>query len=135
MQIQMTGRHMDLTDALKEYAQEKIQKLTQHYDHILKAGMTFWVENNQHFVETKLSVPGNEIVASAHDSTMYAAIDALQNKLNVQVKKYKTKTQNHHVDRNVRNALVAGAPEDLLEDVQDDELIDVDTQIVFSQES
>ena len=105
MHIQITGRHLEITAALKSYVEEKIGKLSQHFDHILDVQVVLHVEKENHLAEAKLSVPGDDIVAKAEGENMYAAIDLLQDKLDRQVKKRKQKLKSHRVKLDKFNSL------------------------------
>lgn len=100
MQIQITGRHLEVTSALKSFIDDKLAKLEHHFDQILDVKVVLIVENNNHVAEAKLSVPGDDIVAKAEGENMYAAIDTLQDKLDRQVRKRKQKMKDHRVKYN-----------------------------------
>ncbi len=97
MQIQITGRHLEVTPALKSFVEEKMAKLKHHFDHILDVQVVLHVEKDKHFCEAKLSVPGDDIVAKSEGENMYAAIDMLQDKLDRQIMKKKEKLKSHRV--------------------------------------
>ncbi|MCF6768022.1 ribosome-associated translation inhibitor RaiA [Thiotrichales bacterium 19S11-10] len=99
MQIQITGRHLSVTDAMKSYVEEKIGKLSNHFDHIIGAHVIMSVERERHLAEAKIEVPGNDIIAHADGASMYEAIDLLEAKLDRQVRKRKSLMKNHHVNR------------------------------------
>jgi putative sigma-54 modulation protein len=91
MQINISGHHIDLTPALKEYAEEKIKRLEHHFDHITHSDITLTVEKLVQKAECKIHVNGNDLHASAEDGNMYAAIDSLSDKLDRQLLKHKEK--------------------------------------------
>ena len=98
MQIQITGRHLEVTEALKSYVESKLGKLSQHFDHIIDMHVILDVEKAEKDVqvaEARVSVPGNDIVAKAEGESMYAAIDSLKDKLDRQVIKRKQKMKSH----------------------------------------
>ena len=97
MQIQITGRHLTVTEAMKGYVEEKMGKLVKHFDHIISAHVIMSVERECHRAEAKIEVPGKDIVAHADGESMYAAIDLLEAKLDRQVRKRKNLMKNHHV--------------------------------------
>lgn len=94
MQLNISGHHVDITDALRTYAEEKIQKLQRHYDHITNAHVVLTVEKLRRRAEATLHVSGAELFADADNEDMYAAIDALIDKLDRQLIKHKEKTLN-----------------------------------------
>jgi putative sigma-54 modulation protein len=94
MQLNISGHHVDITDSLRAYAEEKVQKLQRHYDHITNAHVVLTVEKLRQRAEATLHVSGAELFADADNEDMYAAIDALIDKLNRQLIKHKEKSLN-----------------------------------------
>ncbi|MEX0606095.1 MAG: ribosome hibernation promoting factor [Marinobacter sp.] len=92
MQLNISGHHVELTPALKEYVSGKFEKLERHFDHISNCQVTLEVEKVRQMAEATLHVIGGEIHAKAENEDMYAAIDALVDKLDRQVLKHKEKT-------------------------------------------
>ncbi len=99
MQLQITGRHLEITQSIKAYVEEKMTKLTRHFDHIMDGRIVLSIEHGKHIAEGSISVPGNDVIAKADGENMYAAIDSLQDKLDRQVTKLKEKTKSHKVDK------------------------------------
>lgn len=95
MQINLTGNHIDLTDSMKTYVNEKFQKLERHFDKVSDTHVVLTVENNQHKAEATVNMSGNRVFADSVESDMYVAIDGLVDKLDRQVKKHKEKLKNH----------------------------------------
>ncbi len=91
MQLNLTGHHVELTDALRAYVHDKFQRLARHFEHINNVHVILSVEKLVQKAEAKLHVNGGEIFADSSDSDMYAAIDLLVDKLDRQVKKHKDK--------------------------------------------
>ena len=91
MQINISGHHIDLTTALKDYAEEKIKRLEHHFDQITRSDITLTVEKTRHKAECNMHVSGSDLHASAEDDDMYAAIDSLSDKLDRQLLKHKEK--------------------------------------------
>ncbi|MBX3705106.1 MAG: ribosome-associated translation inhibitor RaiA [Pseudomonadales bacterium] len=99
MQLNISGHHIDITDALRNYAQEKIQKLERHYDHITNAHLVLSVEKMRQRAEATIHVSGAELFADADSEDLYAAIDMLIDKLDRQLIKHKEKTVDRHHGR------------------------------------
>jgi putative sigma-54 modulation protein len=96
MNINFTGRHVEVTDALRQYALEKIARIHRHYDKITSIQVTLGVEKLLQKAEAELHVPnGKTIFAESESSDMYASIDALAEKLERQVLKHKEKEKDH----------------------------------------
>ncbi|NVJ49300.1 MAG: ribosome hibernation promoting factor [Gammaproteobacteria bacterium] len=95
MQINLTGHHVDITDSLRNFVHEKFEKLERHFDHINNVHVILSVEKLRQIAEAKLNVNGGEIFANSENEDMYAAIDALIDKLDRQVIKHKEKMIRH----------------------------------------
>ena len=96
MQLDVTGHHVELTDSLREYVTSKLEKIERHFDQVTDVHCILTVEKLRKKAEATISVNGAKIYADATDEDMYAAIDALADKLNRQVKKHKEKHADHH---------------------------------------
>ncbi len=91
MQINISGHHIEITPALRDYAEEKIKRLEHHFDHITHSDITLTVEKLRQRAECNVHVSGSDLHASAEDENMYAAIDSLSDKLDRQLLKHKEK--------------------------------------------
>lgn len=91
MQINLSGHHIELTDPLRDYVTAKFAKLERHFEQINNVQVILNVEKLNQIAEAKLNVNGGEIFANAQDADLYAAIDALIDKLDRQLIKYKEK--------------------------------------------
>ena len=96
MQLNLTGHHVDITPALKTYVDTKLIRLERRFDHVTNVHCVLTVEKLDHKAEATVHVSGNRIYADAIEEDMYAAIDALIDKLDRQIKKHKEKLTNHH---------------------------------------
>ncbi|MCL4410335.1 ribosome hibernation promoting factor [Aliidiomarina haloalkalitolerans] len=95
MQINLTGHHVDITDALREYVDTKFAKLERHFDHINNVYVILNVEKLMQKAEATVHLNGGEVFATSEHQDMYAAIDALIDKLDRQVIKHKEKLKKH----------------------------------------
>lgn len=96
MQIQFTGRHIEVTAALRSYTEEKMQRLLQRDSQINQLDVTFHLENVTHIAEATVHTPnGGKIHASAESNDMYAAIDLVADKLLAQITRHKDKQSDH----------------------------------------
>ena len=95
MQINLTGHHVDITDSLREYVNTKFVKLERHFDQINHVHVVLTVEKSNQIAESTVKLTGSEVHAKAENADMYASIDALIDKLDRQVLKFKGK-QAHH---------------------------------------
>jgi putative sigma-54 modulation protein len=91
MQINLTGQHLEITPAIKEYFNDKIQRINRHVSGITQVHAVLSVDKHQQIAEAKINVPGGQLFAKAIADDMYAAIDALMDKLDKQAVKHKEK--------------------------------------------
>ena len=96
MQLSITGHHLDITEALRSYVTEKLQKLERHYDHITNAHVVLSVEKLQQRAEATIHISGAEIFAESDCDDLYAAIDRLTDRLDRQILKHKEKLVDRH---------------------------------------
>ncbi len=95
MQTQFTGHNVEVTDALREFTEKKLQRLIKHADNITNIHIIFDIDNLTQIAEAKILVPGNTIHAKATSENMYNSIDALVDKCIRQLDKYKEKQREH----------------------------------------
>jgi putative sigma-54 modulation protein len=95
MQINISGHHIELTESLTDFVNSKFERLERHFDHVTKVHVVLEVEKNRQKAEATLHVSGADIHAESTNDDMYAAIDALTDKLDRQILKYKEKKTNH----------------------------------------
>ena len=96
MQITINGHHVEVTQAIRDYVTGKMERLERHFDQVTNINVILSVEKLRHKAEATVPVNGNKIFATAEDQDMYAAIDALVDKLDRQIIKRKEKVTNHH---------------------------------------
>ncbi len=96
MQTNIAGHHVDVTPALKTYIENKLKRIERHFDHVVDAHVVLAVEKQRSKAEATIHVTGQNIHAEANHEDMYAAIDAMVDKLDRQVKRYKEKITDHH---------------------------------------
>ncbi|MDD3448608.1 MAG: ribosome hibernation promoting factor [Gammaproteobacteria bacterium] len=96
MQTNITGHHVDITPALRDYVNSKLEKVERHFDNITNVHVILSVEKLRQKAEATIHLSGAELYADAEHDDMYAAIDALVDKLDRQVKKHKEKSQAHN---------------------------------------
>lgn len=96
MQTSVTGHHIEVTAALKNYVTNKFDRLNRHFDHVIGSHVILTVEKLEHKAEATIQVNGAKLYADAIEENMYAAIDRLTDRLDRQIKKHKEKLQDHH---------------------------------------
>ena len=95
MQLNLTGRHIDITPAIRSYVTRKFERLQRHFDHVTNVHVILTIEKERRKAEATLHVNRANLYADAQHSDMYAAIDDLAHKLDRQVKKHKEKLSRH----------------------------------------
>lgn len=95
MQINFTGHHIEVTPALREFAEGKFEKILRHFDKIGSINVVFEVDKLRHIAEATIHVAKNEFHAHADSEDLYSAIDLLIDKLDRQLKKHKEKITDH----------------------------------------
>ncbi|HEY3308474.1 MAG TPA: ribosome-associated translation inhibitor RaiA [Desulfuromonadaceae bacterium] len=96
MQVMTTFRHMEQSDALKTYAEEKLERVAKYIDEPVSAQVYFTVEKKiRHIVEIVINAKGVNTKASESTNDMYAAVDAVIDKIERQLKRYKEKIKAH----------------------------------------
>lgn len=136
MDLVIKGKNMDVTDSLREYAEQKISRVTKYFDGIIDAQVAFnviknkRVSNNQ-IVEVTLHVKGGVIRGEEAKDNMYAAIDLVTDKLERQISRFK-KTHGGKIERTKTSAGVLElemepatvvSPEDFEEDSDKSQIV------------
>ena len=93
MQINISGHHVEVTPALRDYVNTKLERLNRHFDQITNTHVVLTVEKSRQRADATLHVSGADLAASAESEDMYAAIDFLADKLDRQLIKHKEKVR------------------------------------------
>ena len=96
MQVNVSGHHVEVTDALRDYVGAKLERVVRHFDNVTDVHCILTVEKLQQKAEATMHISRSTIHAEAVDGDMYAAIDLMTDRLDRQVKKHKEKMQDHH---------------------------------------
>jgi putative sigma-54 modulation protein len=91
MNLNLTGHHLLITPAIREYLSTKLVRVTRHFDHVIDVNVVLSVDKLRQQVTANLHIRGKEIHAECVEADMYAAIDALADKLDRQVLRHKEK--------------------------------------------
>ena len=97
MQVSLSGHHVEITESMRNYVNEKIERLDRHFDKALDIHIVLTVEKLRHKAEATLHVSGSNLHADDVQEDMYAAIDGLIDKLDRQGKKHKEKQKSHRL--------------------------------------
>ena len=100
MNLTISGHHLELTPAIREYVQTKLERIKRHFDHVIDVAVILAVEKlpekeKRQKAEINLRLRGKDIHVESIAEDLYAAIDLLIDKLDRQVIKHKTKVQDH----------------------------------------
>ena len=104
MNLNISGHHVEITDSLRDFVTSKFQRLERHFDHLIDTDVILHVEKIRHRAEATLHVSGGKLFAEAEEDDMYKAIDALIDKLDKQVRKFKEKRTDHHPEQAQKSA-------------------------------
>ncbi len=104
MQLSVTGHHLEVTPALRSYVEKKLTRIMRHFEQVIDSHFVLTVDKLQHKAEATLHVSGETIHALASDGDMYAAIDALADRLERRVRKHKEKLTDHHAEQAQKTA-------------------------------
>lgn len=101
MNLTISGHHLDVTPAIREYVQNKLERVKRHFDQVIDVAVILSVDNlrekeKRHKAEINLNLSGKVLYAESTSENLYAAIDGLMDKLDRQVMKHKTKLQDHN---------------------------------------
>jgi ribosome hibernation promoting factor len=96
MQLTVSGHHVEVSKALRDYVDSKLAKLSRHFDQMTDIHCVLTVEKLLHKAEATIHLAGGTIHADASDPDMYAAVDGLVDKLSRQITKHKEKLTDHH---------------------------------------
>ncbi len=95
MKVQMTGHHMDITPALRDYVTSKLERIKRHFDQMMDVNVVMTVSKLIQKVEANVHVRGRDIFVESSDADMYAAIDSLVDKLDRKILRHKEKITDH----------------------------------------
>ena len=101
MNLNITGHHVELTPAIREYTTNKLERVIRHFDHVTSVHVILSVDKLVQKAEVTLHVKGKDIYADATDANLYASIDLVADKLDRQVVKHKERVSDHTHDKRV----------------------------------
>ncbi len=91
MNLNLTGRHLEITPAIRAHVLDKLDKITHHFDHVIDVNVVLSVDKLQQKAEATVHLSGKTIVVECDDANLYVAIDNLSEKLDRQILKHKEK--------------------------------------------
>ncbi len=99
MNLHLSGHHVELTPAMRDYVTSKLTRITRHFDQVIDVKVILSVEKLKQKVEASVHLRGKDIFVECHDADMYVAIDALADKLDRQILKHKERNFEHRGGR------------------------------------
>ena len=99
MNLHLSGHHVDVTPAMRDYVTNKFTRITRHFDHVIDVNVILSVEKLKQKIEANVHLSGKDIFVECDDADMYAAIDALVDKLDRQILKHKERNFEHRGGR------------------------------------
>lgn len=101
MNLTISGHHLEVSPALREYVMTKLDRVTRHFDQVVDVSVVLSVEKlkekeRRQKAEVNLHVKGRDIFVESSHEDLYAAIDELMDKLDRQVIRHKDRVQDHH---------------------------------------
>ena len=96
MNLHLTGHHVEITPAIRDYVTQKLTRINRHFDHVIDVNVIVTVEKLDQKIEANVHLAGKEIHVQANDADMYAAIDGLIDKLDRVVLKHKERFAPRH---------------------------------------
>jgi putative sigma-54 modulation protein len=104
MNLHLTGHRLQITPAIRDYIEAKLQRITHHFDHVIDVNMILAVEKLQQKVEATVHVRGKDFFCESVDHDMYAAIDSLADKLDRAIRKHKERRiSNRHDEAPIKH--------------------------------
>ena len=98
MNLHITGHHLEVTPAIREYATSKFDKIKRHFDNVIDVKIILSVEKLKQKAEATIHISGKDVFVECDDENLYAAIDTLIDKLDRQVIKHKEKLSSRRHD-------------------------------------
>jgi putative sigma-54 modulation protein len=119
MDITVTFRHMEPTESLRTYAEEKVSKIKKYLDFPVEAHVVLTVQKFRHVADVTLSVNGSRVKGVEETEDMYSAIDQVMDKIEKQVKKHRSKIRQRRTisikDEETEEATALAAEEPTIE--------------------
>jgi len=104
MNLKISGHHLDVTPAIHSYIEEKMARISRHFDQVMDVDIILSVNKLDQKAEAKVHLSGKDLYCESIDADMYAAIDGLADKLDRVVLKHKERLVNHHNQESIRRA-------------------------------
>ena len=104
MNINLTGRHLEITPAIRDHVATKLGKIKRHFDNLIDVNVILSVDKLKQKAEATVHLSGKTVFAETDDSNLYVAIDNLVDSLDRQILKHKDKGSARRHDDTGKNA-------------------------------
>jgi putative sigma-54 modulation protein len=104
MNLKISGHHLDVTPAIHSYIEEKMARISRHFDQVMDVDIILSVNKLDQKAEAKVHLSGKDLYCESIDADMYAAIDGLADKLDRVVLKHKERLVDRHNQESIRRA-------------------------------
>jgi putative sigma-54 modulation protein len=105
MNVTLTGQHVEITPAIRQHVEEKMQRVKRHFDHPIDINVVLSVEKMQQKAEANVHLNGKDIFVESTNADLYVAIDELSHTLDRQIIRHKekqnTQRDNHQTIRHL----------------------------------
>lgn len=102
MNIKITGKELKATEAIKEYAEKKVERLKKYFDEEFEVVVTIKAEKTEQVAEMRVTVKGDTYKAVTAHKDLYASIDKDIDILEGQIRKLKTKKEKVNKEASIR---------------------------------
>ena len=99
MEIQLTAKHLKVTEPIRNYVRQKVEKVQKYFDHIVWGQVVLFIEKRAHNAEIVIHAPGQTFRVLATAADLYSAIDLASDKIDAQLKKHKERIKSRHKTR------------------------------------
>ena len=104
MTIEITGRHVEVSDSMKHYAEKRLAKLVAEFPRVDKVHVILDIQKFTHMAEVVAHAARHiQLEAKATSENMYASIDEAVDKIEVQLRKVLDKRHDHKGDEKIRD--------------------------------
>ncbi len=111
MNLHITGHHVQITPAIREYVGAKVGRVTHHFDHVIDVNVIMSVVKLRQKAEATVHIRGRDIFCESTEDDLYAAIDSLADKLDRAVIKHKEKALSHrHAETPMKQQVLPDEP-------------------------
>ena len=98
MNVQVSGHHVEVTQAIRDYVISKLGRIKRHFDQVIDVNVTLSVQKMRQKAEVRVHMSGKDIHVESDDEDLYAAIDLVMDKLDRKIIKHKDKAFAHPRD-------------------------------------